>query len=392
MAVAIKAIGDIIQGIDFEKKPALTNQISKPLGLVLIVANTSNPIAQVCLPMAAAIAAGNVVMVHVPKSLSTYGSLLTKLFMQHLDPDAYRVAINETELYNFSYDAVVIHDDSAALRKAALKLAATETTPRLITSRAGQNFVIVEKEVKNAVQVARLILRAVYTANGQAASSPAIVFVHERVKESLVESLTSQTSTIRTSMNGYAKNLPLEFIEVSEESDLISSTQSIRIVPFTSSERVIDIANEIQAGPVAYIFGNLLQVQYYANEIETIRAVYRNDIPLEALVLMVPDEGNKWSPDLFTRSCHIVSPSRNVLSSLFPPYTRAHFSTLKALWQTRVPLLLKRRNAYAGNIVTRNFFLQGLLITIVPTFLTILGVTGWGAIKLIMYTYSCIRS
>lgn len=148
-------------------------------------------------PVAAAIAAGNCVVVELPQTLRLTGTLIRKILAKALDQDSFAVVESDPFDNGFKKAHVVMLDAIATEN-------AQSSSQSIRTSRA-RTAVVVDRTA-DVASAAREIVRARFAFGGQSAYSPDVVLVNEfSVKEFCSALAQSALSFLTTEVNGSAE-------------------------------------------------------------------------------------------------------------------------------------------------------------------------------------------
>jgi aldehyde dehydrogenase (NAD+) len=172
--------------------PAASRIYRDPLGVVLIVAPWNYPFQLSLIPLAAALAAGNTVVLKPSELAPATAAVIEKLLTRIFSPDVVRVvqgdgAVVVPELIRrFRFDHIFF-TGSIPVGKAIYRLAAEQLIP-VTLELGGKSPVIVEKDADVRVAARRIVLGKFLNA-GQTCIAPDYLLVHADVRDALLHSM-----------------------------------------------------------------------------------------------------------------------------------------------------------------------------------------------------------
>ena len=179
-------------GTNWVNYPSASRVYHDPLGVVLIIAPWNYPFMLSLVPLAAALAAGNTVLLKpsewAPATATVIEQLLTKIF----PPDHVRVlqgdgaAVIPPLIRSFRFDHIFF-TGSVPVGRAIYQLAAEQLIP-VTLELGGKSPVIVAKDA-NLTVAARRIAVGKFANAGQTCIAPDYLLVHADVRDSLLEHL-----------------------------------------------------------------------------------------------------------------------------------------------------------------------------------------------------------
>ena len=179
-------------GTNLVNVPATSRVYREPLGVVLIIAPWNYPFQLSLVPLAAALAAGNTVVLKpsewAPATAAVMETILTRLF----PADAVRVvqgdgaAIVPSLIRKFRFDHIFF-TGSVPVGQAIYRLAAEQLIP-VTLELGGKSPVIVEKDANLRVAARRIVVGKFINA-GQTCIAPDYLLVHAAVRDHLLEHL-----------------------------------------------------------------------------------------------------------------------------------------------------------------------------------------------------------
>jgi aldehyde dehydrogenase (NAD+) len=172
-------------------QPGKATIVAEPLGVALVIAPWNYPVQLSVLPMAAALAAGNAVVVKPSELAPTVSAALAGLVPRYLDERAVAVvegAVDETTaLLEQRWDHI-FYTGNGRVGRIVMAAAAEHLTP-VTLELGGKSPVIVDRDANLAV-AARRIAWGKFANAGQTCVAPDYALVHEAVAEDLMDQLT----------------------------------------------------------------------------------------------------------------------------------------------------------------------------------------------------------
>ncbi|CAD8103165.1 unnamed protein product [Paramecium sonneborni] len=170
--------------------PGTSKIIYEPLGVVLVIAAWNYPLYTGIPPMAAAIAAGNCVILK-PSELAPHSSqVMYKLVDKYLDKSCYAVIQGGVEvskkITTFAFD-LIIFTGSPEKGKLVARAASENLVP-CILELGGKSPTIVDKDCSLNVTAQRII-QGRFTNAGQTCVACDYVFVHESIKDAFINEM-----------------------------------------------------------------------------------------------------------------------------------------------------------------------------------------------------------
>lgn len=260
----------------------------EPFGHILIISPWNYPFHLTFLPLAGAIAAGNVVLVK-PSELSVntsnlIESIIKETFLtEHVSVIQGGVA-ETTFILEQKFD-YIFFTGSTQVGKIVMKAAAEYLTPTTL-ELGGKSPVIVCKDSDIEI-TARRIVWGKFTNSGQTCVAPDYLYVHKEIKEKLMKNIIK---SIRDFYGEYPK-------KSNDYGRIISEKHLVRLVEFLSDGRLLFGGNydlkERYLGPSILeldgwdhpvmkeeIFGPILPVLEFENINEVIQVINENPKPL----------------------------------------------------------------------------------------------------------------
>ena len=172
--------------------PARSKLVPEPLGVVLVIAPWNYPVQLLLAPVAAAIAAGNTVVMKPSEISASTSALLGRLVPTYLDPSA--VALVEggvtetTELLTQRFDHI-FYTGNGTVGRVVMTAAAKHLTP--VTLELGGKSPVIVDASANVKVAARRVAWGKWLNAGQTCIAPDYVLVHERVRQDFLDELAT---------------------------------------------------------------------------------------------------------------------------------------------------------------------------------------------------------
>lgn len=170
--------------------PAKSFVTSEPLGVVLIIAPWNYPVQLTLMPLAAAIAAGNCVIIKPSEISANTSQLLARLIPRYLDSKCVAVveggADSATALLAERFDHI-FYTGNPVIGRVVMQAAARHLTP--VTLELGGKSPCIVDESANLEIAARRIVFGKFLNAGQTCIAPDYVLVHKSCEERLLREL-----------------------------------------------------------------------------------------------------------------------------------------------------------------------------------------------------------
>ena len=285
--------------------PSSSKIYREPLGVVLIIGPWNYPFQLIMIPLMAAIAAGNCVVVKPSEvavaTAALIEKMLTELFpenfvrtLQGAGEDVIPPAIN-----SFRFDHI-FYTGSSLVGKEIYKMAASQLIP-VTLELGGKSPAVVEADADIQVSARRIVLGKWLNA-GQTCIAPDYLLVHESRKEELVSAIKETLSTFYTA----------DARDSYDYGRIIHEKRMRKLVSFLDQGKLLyggdyDMS-ELYFGPTLMdgilphsaimqeeIFGPILPVLTYRDTAEAMEIVSHNPDPL-AFYLFTQDKKiiNEW--------------------------------------------------------------------------------------------------
>src|ERR1700754_1025133 len=169
--------------------PSSSTIYRDPLGVVLVIAPWNYPLQLSLLPVAAALAAGNVVVLKPSELAPATAAVIEKLLTGAYSPECVRVVQGDGAVIvpglirNFRFDHIFF-TGSVGVGRAIYQLAAEQLIP--VTLELGGKSPVVVAQDADLRTAARRIVLGKFTNAGQTCISPDYLLVHTAVKDDLL--------------------------------------------------------------------------------------------------------------------------------------------------------------------------------------------------------------
>lgn len=270
--------------------PAVSRIYQEPLGVILIIAPWNYPFQLSLLPMAAAIAAGNTVVLKPSELAPATADLIERLLTENFPPEMIRViqgdgaAVVPALIRGFRFDHIFF-TGSVAVGRSIYRLAAETLTP--VTLELGGKSPAVVAGDADLFVAARRIIIGKFTNTGQTCIAPDYVLVHEDVHRKFLSLL--QDTLIR--FYGPQPEKSPDYGRIINEKcfdTLVSYLSGGRIVCGGSHDReklyiAPTVMTDLQPGASVMqqeIFGPVLPVLTYRSPEEALGIIRQNPDPL----------------------------------------------------------------------------------------------------------------
>jgi aldehyde dehydrogenase (NAD+) len=174
------------------QKPGRAEIVSEPLGVVAVISPWNYPVQLTVLPLAAALSAGNAVLVKPSELAPATSALLTELVPRYLDSDAVAVVDGGPEVAQAVLDEHFDHiffTGSADIGRLVMVAAAKHLTP-VTLELGGKSPAIVHQSANLGVAARRIVLGRFLNA-GQTCVAPDYVLVDHAVEDELIALLAA---------------------------------------------------------------------------------------------------------------------------------------------------------------------------------------------------------
>jgi aldehyde dehydrogenase (NAD+) len=180
--------------------PARTRTIPVPYGVTLVIGPWNYPFMLSLIPMISSLAAGNTVILKPSEVTTNASAALARLINSNFPKELIYVVeggVNETtKLLKLKFDKIFF-TGSTQVGRIIMRAAAEQLTP-VTLELGGKNPVIVMPDC-NLKRTAQRIAWGKLHNNGQACVSPDHLYVHESIKEQLIQEIGKQMDRITAS-------------------------------------------------------------------------------------------------------------------------------------------------------------------------------------------------
>ena len=172
--------------------PSKSYVMQEPLGIILVISPWNYPFQLLMTPLAAAIAAGNCVVLKSSEFAPATSIVMKKIveetfdkkYIQFIEGDG--ATVIPAMMNNFTFDHV-FYTGSTVVGKIIYKMAAEKLVP--VTLELGGKSPCVVEEDANIKVAARRIALAKFTNAGQTCVAPDYLLIHESKKEDFIEAM-----------------------------------------------------------------------------------------------------------------------------------------------------------------------------------------------------------
>eukprot|EP01133_Synstelium_polycarpum_P012930 gene12930-15197_t len=170
-------------------KPSTSYVHKDPLGVALIISPWNYPVNLALVPLIGAIAAGNCALVKLSRHSVAVGTLLHRLLVQYMDPEAFSFDFEGgaqyiTDLLEVKWDHIFF-TGSVAVGRIVYQAAAKFLTP-VTLELGGKNPCIVDKDINLKLAAKKIIWGKCWNA-GQTCIGLDYLLVHKSVVDELIE-------------------------------------------------------------------------------------------------------------------------------------------------------------------------------------------------------------
>ncbi|KAK4542362.1 hypothetical protein LTR36_006818 [Oleoguttula mirabilis] len=380
---------------------------TRPAGIVYIEPCTHSLFYSVVVPLAAATAAGNCVIVLLENNIRTLSSLLRQILSSALAQDTFAIvssAIRDESLLN---SAIFVDQNSTAKWPKANELA----------SAAATRTIAVVDRTADVQLAAHELVAARFSFRGRSAYAPDCVLVNEFVKHAFLQAVVSECAKLggvapitgdEKSMRGGAADKVQEQVSSLREADpgvrVILQEHKMAVVDLpsrtshflakkldapvlmvhaiTSLDDAIDLISSTEDGPclAAYHFGNPAQAKYLTQFIDA-NISFINHIPREVLIGPAYPTGHpinlaaRYPRELFTLQRPAYIERRSAPAVFDAALTSSSNATAQQLLRDASSPLKVLKRSKGGGV---GFFEQGFLMNAAILLTTTISVSGFG--------------
>nr|OQO17170.1 hypothetical protein B0A51_15374 [Rachicladosporium sp. CCFEE 5018] len=232
-AAGMTCVKDAYETLDFDK--SLSDEYSvargqdvtqrrRGVGLVYVKTGIDFPFFSVLAPLAAAVAAGNCVLVQVNADLRCLPGLLKQAIGKAVDPDA--IAVIDDDVSDEAHLAEATIVDQKSDPQASLRV-------NVLASRGRSRVVAVVDRTADVDAAARCLVRARLAYNGRSSYAPDLIIVNEFVKKPFFEAAARH-------INAYSDAGPSRRATASKQTEACPSS---KVVASGDAGLVVDISS-----------------------------------------------------------------------------------------------------------------------------------------------------
>ena len=273
---------------DLANFPARTRTNPVPYGVTLVIGPWNYPFMLSLVPMISALAAGNTVILKPSEVTSHSSAVLAELINSNFPKELIHVVEGgvgkTTELLKLKFDKIFF-TGSTQVGRIVMRAAAEQLTP-VTLELGGKNPVIVMPDC-NLKRTAQRIAWGKLHNNGQACVSPDHLYVHESIKEQLIQEIGKQIDRITGSDPKGSPLLP-RMVNERNFDRVMGLIDPEKVVVGGSSDRsecyieptIMDRVSPDDPVMQEEIFGPLLPVLSYSNLEELVESLKLKEAPL----------------------------------------------------------------------------------------------------------------
>jgi aldehyde dehydrogenase (NAD+) len=268
--------------------PARTRTNPVPYGVILVIGPWNYPFMLSLVPLISALAAGNTVILKPSEVTSFSSAIMAELINSNFPRELIHVVeggVEETtELLKLKFDKIFF-TGSTHVGRIVMRAAAEQLTP-VTLELGGKNPVIVMPDC-NLKRTAQRIAWGKLHNNGQSCVSPDHLYVHESIKDQLIQEIGKQMSRIT---NSDPKGSPLLPRMVNEKNfdRVMALIDPLKVVVGGSNDRsecyieptIMDEVSPDDPVMQEEIFGPLLPVLSYSKLDELVESLKLQEAPL----------------------------------------------------------------------------------------------------------------
>lgn len=273
-------------------RPSKGYIVPEPYGVTLVVAPWNYPFHLSIVPLAAAMAAGNTVVLKLSTNTPTLSGLLYTIIMQHFPREYIYVTWNSpTEretLFGGRFDYIFYTGSPAVARELQLRQAQDGRLTPMTLELGGKSPCIVDKDA-DIDAAARRIVWGKYLNAGQTCVAPDHVYVERSVKDELVSKMIAYIKEFYYNKNGGEYTLRDDYTYIVNEKAierLRGYLEDVRVLWGGKAEgrrmepTIIDMVTEKSPIMQEEIFGPVLPVLAFDDIFALIRTIKGQEKPL----------------------------------------------------------------------------------------------------------------
>ncbi len=273
-------------------RPSKGYIVPEPYGVTLVVAPWNYPFHLSIVPLAAAMAAGNTVVLKLSTNTPTLSGLLYTIIMQHFPREYIYVTWNSpTEretLFGGKFDYIFYTGSPAVARELQLRQAQDGRLTPMTLELGGKSPCIVDKDA-DIDAAARRIVWGKYLNAGQTCVAPDHVYVERSVKDELVSKMIAYIKEFYYNKNGGEYTLRDDYTYIVNEKAverLQGYLEDVRVLWGGKAKgrrmepTIIDMVTEKSPIMQEEIFGPVLPVLAFDDIFALIRTIKGQEKPL----------------------------------------------------------------------------------------------------------------
>ncbi|KFY88807.1 hypothetical protein V498_06667 [Pseudogymnoascus sp. VKM F-4517 (FW-2822)] len=411
--LSTNAVKHFYEGLGFEKSISdeylIATGFDNPqrklgYGLVIIRPTTHTRLYSIVCPLAAALAAGNIVVIELPDTLLKVDATLKDILPAALDPDTFIISSKFIDDQSILSSSLLVDQTSAS----------TTIIGNSLSSQNTDRTIAIVDRTADIDSAAKAVVSARFTFQGASPYSPDLVIVNEFVKDEFFATCSKYASQMfvsggkaRRSRNNSEAETRKSFEDAVTKgqlstfgfadcvlADVTDSTcplTEIKVhgcyLPIVTSTSMVDaIIKEMKSNLLAaYIFAQPPEAKFIAQHLKAHLTVV-NQIPMNLLVGPAAPSGTameyryRYSPDMFSipRPQYIsaLPTELSVVDEHLVPGRRSN-GTKKAK-QLRPLATQKLPSTGQAQGFDIGFFEQGILLGLGVVFTIVVPATGWG--------------
>ena len=308
--------------------PARSYRYPEPRGIVLIIAPWNYPFYLLMMPLAGAIAAGNVSVVK-PSEISSHTSSLIKKMLDEAFPREFVATVTggaemSTELLNEAFD-YIFFTGSSQVGKVVAQAAAKNMTP--VTLELGGKSPCIVDRTANISIAARRIAWGKWLNAGQTCVAPDYVYVEQRIKEQLIDGIKREIAKFSNGDAIHSEDYP-RIVNDKHFQRLLRLMNHGEILAGGKSDASLRAIEPTVIGNVAWndpimqeeIFGPLLPVLEFEDINEVISAVNSKPKPLSLYLFTRNNETKERVMNEVSFGGGMVNDTVEYLANLYLPF------------------------------------------------------------------------
>ncbi|KAJ5683597.1 hypothetical protein N7462_006762 [Penicillium macrosclerotiorum] len=348
---------------------------ARGVGIVYIVPSTHTLFFSVISALAAALAAGNCIVLELPQTTMSLPALLRQILSDALDRDTFALTAQRP--------------DSSFLNKTLQVVqAGSEESNGLISPATSRTVAVVDRTAK-VTEAAQSLVAARFALGGRSTYSPDLVLVNEFVMKPFVEAAIKHASKYLAGENGETRQLP----GVPRRSSILDSIQkdrSARILVSGSNWAVVEIQDRDETLAATYAFAAPASAKYLTQFIDA-DISWVNHVPSHMLIGPALPRNTSYNPHTRYATLQFQKPRPQLITpsaSAFAADTildGAHATRADSLWREALAPLPSTKQRPGFKI---GFFEQGIITGGVLTLVSLIATAS----TLGYYTWVYVRT